>query len=1090
MGSSNVVIILLVAFVHQSFFSLLSIVSSPPFESISHIMSRIFDPCLCMPLPIPYFFLCEQMANFKLTALAYHPDRNPGKESEVTAKFQRIQSAHEVLTDATERAKYDANRVRPSMGTYRNSYAGASGMRGNPWSNVSSQYPTPPKPPTSARKSQPPPPSSGAERYRKNFQTPQASAYQTAQEGPQARKNMYEGWENLRHPKTEHGPGKTWKTPQPPPRGTPTSGREESNARSQRPVPPRPAPAEGSSERSHSSSAANRKGFMPNTPGGDEPPAPRGNYFTNRDKPSVAPDLPAREPSTSARYPAQDPSQNPFPDPLRSFRAKAMPSMEPGPSMETRPPMEPRLSTPYATHGGEKLNPFESANLHRSKSTRERTDTSSAQFNGSSSREADTNYKSPHRARSFAETSTPRTSKTYATRVDIDSSSDDDVPPSRSSGFRQHTATPQQPRETAPQPTPNANAPNPTSKPSNISMMRQWMKENPGVEPPINGFPPEGPPLRSGQAKTDANGNPSMYESSSFTSQDNWSIPEEKIPFESKVPTVTENISSGPSFASSNRSASMNFPAFFTKPRTTTPPSGVATDPKDLNAFETLQRNVVDGLLSSKSAQSPQSYYPTGLSATKYNNQGQPSNSDIPRPLFSNSRSPHMYNTYHGTANAENPFKTKNSRFAPYQYNDPAETGSPSKKLRQLRDGRESAAAYLASNHMMSQMNRMKETSANLQRRSRFNFDPSEAYAPSRLPKKTFSSSAENISTTFTPEDWEGKFEAGGDYFKPDQKVGGPVPSPARGRAQSGSRSRGRSPVKARPVPGEVPSFAPPTEPTPTESPGAKFSAEEWNQSFKPGTFAPPPPRGPIPAPMRKKAPTLRTTLGGKAAVVDDSSSNEDKPLFTGRKPTASPTSMDPDPMDVDTPPANHTVPQFTASKISEKLSEPLKRPAESTSASPADTAEVNFGLNDLNIKDLLTTLNFPRVPQPPATPTPSELASSSQLAYDKYLERYIKYASEWDKYSAKFLLHLVTRKNKNAGVGTKLWTDEVSTEQYRLGLKEDQAVLQKWQESMAEHEHLVREFCIVRERMKGRVVLDAGGASVGKRASPRKKTH
>ena len=210
------------------------------------------------------------------------------------------------------------NRVRPSAGTYRNSYAGASGMRGNPWSNVSSQYPTPPKPPTSARKSQPPPPSSGAERYRKNFQTPQASAYQAAQEGPQARKNMYEGWENLRHPKTEHGPGKTWKTPQPPPRGTPTSGREESNARSQRPVPPRPAPAEGSSQRSHSSSAANRKGFMPNTPGGDEPPAPRGNYFTNRDKPSVAPDLPAREPSSSARYPAQDPSQNPFPDPLRS----------------------------------------------------------------------------------------------------------------------------------------------------------------------------------------------------------------------------------------------------------------------------------------------------------------------------------------------------------------------------------------------------------------------------------------------------------------------------------------------------------------------------------------------------------------------------------------------------------------------------------------------------------------------------------------------------------------------------------------------------------------------------------------------------
>jgi curved DNA-binding protein CbpA len=1038
----------------------------------------------------PYLFPVDHTANFKLTALAYHPDRNPGRESEVTAKFQRIQSAHEVLVDATERAKYDANRVRPSAGTYRNSYAGASGMRGNPWSNVSSQYPTPPKPPTSARKSQPPPPSSGAERYRKNFQTPQASAYQAAQEGPQARKNMYEGWENLRHPKTEHGPGKTWKTPQPPPRGTPTSGREESNARSQRPVPPRPAPAEGSSQRSHSSSGANRKGFMPNTPGGDEPPAPRGNYFTNRDKPSVAPDLPAREPSSSARYPAQDPSQNPFPDPLRPFRAKAMPSMEPRPSMETRPPMEPRLSTPYATHGGEKLNPFESANIHRSKSTRERTDTSSAQFNGSSSRESDPSYKSPHRARSFAEASTPRTSKPYATSVDLDSSSDDDYHPSRPSGYKQHPTIPQQPRETAPQPTPNANAPNPTSKPSNISIMRQWMKENPGVEPPINGFPPEGPPLRSGQAKTDANGNPSMYDTYSFTSKDNCFIPEEKNPFESTLPTVAEKISSKPSLASQIRSASMNLPAFFTKPQPTKPPSGVTTDSKDLNAFETLQRNVVDGLLSGKSAQSPQSYCPTGLSA-KCNNQDQPINSNIPRPLFSNGRSPHMYNTYHGPANAENPFKTKNSRFAPYQYNDPAETGSPSKKLRQLKDERESAAAYPASNHVMSQLNKFREAHANLQRRSRFNFDfPNDTFATTRLPKKTFSSSAENISTTFTPEDWEGKFEAGGDYFKPDPKAGGSVPSPARGRAQSGSRSRGRSPVKARPVPGEVPSFAPPTEPTPTEPPGAKFSAEEWNQTFKPGTFAPPPPRGPIPAPLRKKTPTLRTTLGGKAAVVDDSSSNEDKPLFTGRKPTASPTSIDPDPMDVDTPPANHTVPQFTAAKISEKLSEPLKRPAASESASPTDTAEVNVGLNDLKIKDLITTLNFPPAPQPPATPTPSELASPSQLAYDKYLERYAKYTSEWDQYGAKFLLHLLARKNQTAEVGTKRWTDEVTTEQYRLGLKEDQAVLQKWQETMAEHERVVREFCIVRERMKGCVGVDASGASVGKRASPRKKTH
>jgi hypothetical protein len=953
-------------------------------------------------------------------------------------------------------------------------------MRGNPWSNVSSQYPTPPKPPTSARKSQPPPPSSGAERYRKNFQAPQASAYQAAQEGPQARKNMYEGWENLRHSKTDHGPGKTWKSPQPPPRGTPSSGREESNTRAQRPVPPRPAPTESSSQhqRSHSSSAANRKGFMPNTPGGDEPPAPRGSYFTNRDKPSAAPDLHARDAPPSA--------QNAGPDPLKQFREKAMPSMEP------------RLSTPYATHGGEKLNPFERANIHRSKSTRERTDTSSAQFNGSSSRDNDPNFKSPHRARSFALRTTPRTSKAYPPSVEIDSS-DEDVPPPRTSGYRYRSTTPQQPRDAPPQPTPNANAPGSTSKPSRVSMFRQWMKENPNTEPPPNGFPAEGPPLRSGQAKTDANGNPSMYETYSFTSKDNWFIPEKKRSsnFENSLPTVAEKSSSKPSFSNPTRSATMNLPSFFTRSRPTTPPSGVATDLKDLNAFETLQRNVVDGLLNSKktssSGQKPQSYFPTGLSTSRFNNQGQPINGEKLQPSCPNSRSPHMYNTYFGSVNSETPSKTKNSRFASNEHSNTAETGSPSKKFKHLRgDQYEYDIASQPTDLFMSQLKNNRENNANHYRRSsRFNFDfPNDAFATTQPPKNTFSSSAENISTKFTPEDWKGKFEAGGDYFKPDPKAGGPVPSPARGRTQSGSRSRGRSPIKARPVPGEIPSFAPPTEPTPTESPGAKFSAEEWDQTFKPQTFAPPPPRTAPPNPLKKKTPTLRTTLGGKAAVVDESSSNEDKPLFTGRKQTASPITISPDPMDVDTPPANHTVPQFTAAKINEKLSEPLKRPAASGSASPTDTADVNVGLNDLKIKDLITTLNLPQPPQPPATPTPSELGSSSQLAYDNYVQRYAKYTSDWDLYSSKFLLHMAARKNKVTEVGSKRWTDEVATEKYRLGLKEDQAVLQRWMESMNVHEGVVREFCVIRERMKGRVRGD-GGANLGRnRASPRKKTH
>ncbi len=47
---------------------------------------------------------------FRRLALKCHPDRNPGRENEYVAKFQQIQAAHEILSDAQQRAKYDAER--------------------------------------------------------------------------------------------------------------------------------------------------------------------------------------------------------------------------------------------------------------------------------------------------------------------------------------------------------------------------------------------------------------------------------------------------------------------------------------------------------------------------------------------------------------------------------------------------------------------------------------------------------------------------------------------------------------------------------------------------------------------------------------------------------------------------------------------------------------------------------------------------------------------------------------------------------------------------------------------------------------------
>ncbi|TQV98726.1 Heat shock protein DnaJ [Cordyceps javanica] len=76
----------------------------------------------------------------KLEALKYHPDRNPGKEQEVNAKFQIIQSANEILGDPTEKAKYDASYTgRTSR------YPTASGRKGNPWSEAAQHFPPPPR---------------------------------------------------------------------------------------------------------------------------------------------------------------------------------------------------------------------------------------------------------------------------------------------------------------------------------------------------------------------------------------------------------------------------------------------------------------------------------------------------------------------------------------------------------------------------------------------------------------------------------------------------------------------------------------------------------------------------------------------------------------------------------------------------------------------------------------------------------------------------------------------------------------------------------------------------------------------------------
>lgn len=271
-------------------------------------------------------------------ALKYHPDRNPGRESEVNSKFQTIQSAVEVLTDPEQRAKYDTGRARASRGggfagggsAFASQARPASGFaRGNPYANAGAGFPPPPRREARPRSQAPPPPSAGASRYASNFgarpgsYTPNKPA--PAQDDAESRRKTYEAWNRMRgeHRQPEPSAYERSRAPPPPPP-------------QQRPGPP-PIPK--------------RSGYAPNSMHDEPPAANTSAYSTQRHRAPTAKQDSYAEPPPRKQAPA---------DPFKTFREKS------------GTPLEPRLSTPYAGRGnGEKTNPFESVDLGRSNTTRQ-----------------------------------------------------------------------------------------------------------------------------------------------------------------------------------------------------------------------------------------------------------------------------------------------------------------------------------------------------------------------------------------------------------------------------------------------------------------------------------------------------------------------------------------------------------------------------------------------------------------------------------------------------------------------------------------------------------------------------------------------
>ncbi|KAF4554289.1 DnaJ domain-containing protein 8 [Elsinoe fawcettii] len=331
---------------------------------------------------------------YRKLALKYHPDRNPGKEEEFNSKFQAISAAHEILSDPTQKATYDAGRRKANLSGGAPKPA-ASGRTGNPYA-ATTQFAPPPRrtqDPTGWNRAG----GTGADRFT-NFPGPSP----TSRADPK-RASFQDAWSAMgggarkqsQKPTSQPPPNVNPQQRRPPPPPVPP---RDNTAQPQRPdlpkreadiragykhrqaptnVPPEqrtawahyndnraessPPQRPGFSRTNTASKTPKRNAFDPNTPGSDERPTSGGTTgYSNHYKSDSA---------SAQNFGAARPSQAQ----QQSYPPSGAWTKPQGGSPEERPQFQPphRNST-YQHRGGEKvhLNPEQ---LRRSNSTRDAT---------------------------------------------------------------------------------------------------------------------------------------------------------------------------------------------------------------------------------------------------------------------------------------------------------------------------------------------------------------------------------------------------------------------------------------------------------------------------------------------------------------------------------------------------------------------------------------------------------------------------------------------------------------------------------------------------------------------------------------------
>ena len=278
---------------------------------------------------------------------------------EFNSKFQAIQSAHEVLTDTQQRAKYDADRIRAGLlHTY------TSPMRPNmpPRSAATTtNYPPPPPPPpprpppASTTKATFPPPPSGAHRYTRN-QRPAPVNTENDVDAARAKVNAFKAWDQMRHGTGQPPQGRSM-----PPKSPRTSTYQPSTPGTSG-LPNEPPPKRSGWDQFQEArvrfpgTTRSRPGFDPSA---DDPSVRYKSAYSNVSRGDHPPSRSRTTYAPTQQVPGTSPTK---PDPLRAFKAQT--GFDDPLSNSTR------VSTPYATTGGEKTY-FSSTGLGRSASTRE-----------------------------------------------------------------------------------------------------------------------------------------------------------------------------------------------------------------------------------------------------------------------------------------------------------------------------------------------------------------------------------------------------------------------------------------------------------------------------------------------------------------------------------------------------------------------------------------------------------------------------------------------------------------------------------------------------------------------------------------------